>query len=137
MYDLPRLPLNITDLDDPTLMNLLVQFTRYQDHLAGQLVEVEIDEHSAESMLEVSKARHLAKGWGGSATDRVAIQKAQAVMDPEVRKFDDTLAQYKARRKLLGILVDSLQRDASVVSREISRRIGREGHERRVDRFTP
>ena len=118
-------------------MNLLVQFTRYQDHLAGQLVEVEIDEHSAESMLEVYKARHLAKGWGGSATDRVAIQKAQAVMDPEVRKFDDTLAQYKARRKLLGILVDSLQRDASVVSREISRRIGREGHERRVDRFTP
>jgi hypothetical protein len=118
-------------------MNLLTKFTAYQSHLSGQLAEAEIDEHAAESMLEVEKARHLAKGWTGESTSRVAVQKANATMDPKIRQLSDELDVIKARRKLLGIMVDTQSRGASVVSREISRRIGREGHERRVDRFNP
>lgn len=136
-YDLPRLPLNLTDLDDDKIMRLLVKFTRYQDHLSGQLVAAEIDEATAIHNLEVIKATHLVKAWAGPSENRVAIQKAAAQIDPEALKQEEELKVLKNKRKLYGVLVETLARDGSVVSREITRRIGRADHERRVDHHTP
>jgi len=136
-FELPRLPLNLTDLDDHRLIRLLAAFTRYQDHLGGRLVEAEIDERSAENQLEIAKARQLAQHWTGASGDRVAIQKAEALLDPGVQEHSDTYEMAHARRKLLGLLVESMARDAAVVSRELTRRVGRSDHERRLDRYTP
>jgi len=118
-------------------MNLLVKFTKYQDYVSGQLAETEIDESSAEAMLDLAKAKSLSKGWSKDSNSRVAVQKAEAQSNPEVIRLTESHAMFKARRKLLTIMADSMARDAAVVSREISRRIGRDGPERRVDRFTP
>lgn len=136
-YEQPRLPLNLTDLPDEDVMQLFTKFTRYQDHLAGQLAEAEIDEHSIETMLEYAKARYLAASWTGATTDRVAVQKAEALMDIEVQAYEKALEERRAKRKLYGVVVDSLARDAALLSREISRRIGRDPVERRADRWTP
>lgn len=136
-YELPKLPLNLTDKIDDELMRIFIKLTRYQDHIAGELVSAEIDEHDYESQLEIAKARVVVANWTGASESRVAVAKAEAILDPGVRKIDDLLIEAKARRKILGVLADSVQRDAGVVSREISRRIGREGNDRRIDRYNP
>ena len=121
-FRLPRLPLNLTDKDDEGVMELLVKMTRYQDHLAGQLIEAEIDESSASTLLELAKAKHLAGQWTGASSDRVAVQKAQALMDREVQEANGAYEQARAKRKLYSVLVESTARDAAVVSRELTRR---------------
>jgi hypothetical protein len=136
-YDLPRLPTNLTDMDDASVMELLVKFTRYQDYMAGQLAQAEIDEHAAEHMLEVAKAKHLVEGWAGPSADRVAVSKAKALLDKDVEKCEEAFAVKKARRKLLNVMVETCARDAAVVSREITRQTGNAPVNRRVDRFTP
>ena len=103
-------------------MELLVKMTRYQDHLAGQLIEAEIDESSASTLLELAKAKHLAGQWTGASSDRVAVQKAQALMDREVQEANGAYEQARAKRKLYSVLVESTARDAAVVSRELTRR---------------
>jgi hypothetical protein len=135
-YDIPRLPLNLTDLDDKRLMNLLVKFNRYQDHIAGELALCWINEHSAETQLELTKARHLASTWTGTSGDRVAVQKAEATIDPDVINVDKAHAKFKAKRQLYTVMVESLARDAAVVSREVSRRIGNRDVSNRSDRFS-
>ena len=101
---------------------MLVAMTRYQDHLAGQLVEAEIDESSASTLLELAKAKHLAGQWTGASGDRVAVQKAQALLDKEVQECISAYERARATRKLFGVLVESTARDAAVVSRELTRR---------------
>ena len=135
-YEFPRLPLEITSLPDSDLMRLFIAFTRFQDHLAGLVARAEIDEHAIETELDIARARCISSGWGGSSASRVAVSKAEASLDPDVRKYDDLLSRYRARRKALTITLDSLARGANVVSREISRRIGRDSNERRADRHT-
>lgn len=129
--------MGLTDLIDDQVIELLTKFTRYQDYVSGQLVEAEINESSAVNLLDVAKAQHMVGAWTGASTDRVTLSKAEALLDQRVKECSELLSQLKARRKLLGVMVEALARDAAVVSREISRRIGREGIERRVDHFKP
>lgn len=134
-YGLPKLPTNLTDQDDSKIMRLLAQFTRYQDHLAGLLALAEIDETAAANLLEIAKARHMAGNWTGPSSDRVAISKANATLDKGVQECEQALEQCRAKRKVYGVLVESLARSAAVVSRELSRRIGNQPTERRNSRF--
>lgn len=136
-YPLPKLPVNLTDIAYEDVMVLLVKFTRYQDHLAGLLLLNEIEEADASTMVEVSKARHLVHAWTGASGDRVTVAKAEAVIDPIVREYEEAMITAKAKRKGYSVLVESLARDAAVVSREITRRGGGLPAERRSSRFTP
>lgn len=136
-YDLPKLPNRLTDMGDEELMELFVHFVRYQDYLAGQLALVEIDEHTAENILEVVKAKHLIVGWTGESNSRVAVAKAQATLDPAVIEAQEVFETSKAKRKLFNVMVESLARDASVISREVTRRVGSHDQGGRVDRWRP
>ena len=136
-YEVPKLTPSLTDLSAEDVMDLLVRFTRYIDYVSGQLVEVEIDEGVAETVVEMAKARHLVKTWTGASGDRVAVQKAEALTDPLVIEHSELHGSLKARRKLLVVMFESLQRDANVVSREITRRGGGATINRRVDYGTP
>lgn len=133
-FDLPRLPINLTDLDDNALMTLMAKLTRYQDHISGLHVLAEINEGEAATMLELAKARYITGQWTGESSDRITIIKAEGTLDPEVIKIDAEYRQLKAHRKVYAVMMDALQRDAAVASRELSRRIGRAPNEARVDR---
>jgi hypothetical protein len=135
-FDIPKIPLALTDLADDQVIRLYVKLTRYQDHVHGQLVEAEIDEASAENIVEFAKARFLAESWQGTSQDRVAVQKAQALTDNRVKELTENYEKARAKRKLYTVMLDSLARDANVVSREISRRIAMQPGERRADRFS-
>lgn len=121
-YALPDLRLDVTDVDDRGLIKLSVKFTRYQDHIAGLLAEVEIDETAANSELELAKAKYLAASWTGASGDRVAVQKAEALLDPDVQAIQAALEKCRAQRKLYNVFIESIARRAAVVSRELTRR---------------
>lgn len=88
--------------------------------------------------MEKAQAMVLLSNWTGPKEDRVVVAKAQRDTDPEVTaRREEHLRRY-AVRKLTAMLFSNAERDASVVSRELSRRIGRqEVHERRVNKWTP
>ena len=135
-YALPKLRSDLTDLDDHAIMQYLARFTRFQDHLAGELALAEIDESAAVNILEIAKARHMAGNWTGPSSDRVAISKENATLDEDVQAAEQQVEACKAKRKMYGVLVESLARDAGVVSRELSRRIGNQPTERRLNRHS-
>lgn len=114
----------------------MVKLTRYQDHISGLLVLAEINEGEAATLLEITKARHIVSGWTGDSSDRVAIVKAEGTIDPDVIEIDTRLQQLKAKRKVYAVMVEALQRDAGVASRELSRRIGRAPNEARSDKYS-
>jgi hypothetical protein len=63
--------------------------------------------------------------------------RAEIAVEPDVVKAkDEELAAY-ARRKLTKVIYDNCERSVFVVSRELSRRIGAAGSERRINRWTP
>ena len=134
-YDTPRLPRDITEVDDPALMALLVSFTRYEDHVAGKLALAEINDRAVVNQLELAKAHLLAASWTGKTTERVNVSKAKAVTDDEVQRLTEELDGCRAHRKLLSILVTSFNRDAAVVSRELTRRTAGATPEKRASRF--
>jgi hypothetical protein len=136
-YDTPVLPLDVTGLDDRRLMRYLVKFTRYQDHIAGELALVEIEETSASALLEMAKAKHLAKGWTGASSERVAIAKAEATLDEGVQQAELRFIQLKSKRKLYNVMLESMARDAALLSREVTRRTSNAGFENRVSRGAP
>jgi hypothetical protein len=68
----------------------------------------------------------------------VTLAKAERDLDPDVRDWRLKLDVAHNVKKLTAVLFTSTERDAALVSRELSRRIGRkETNERRVDRWQP
>jgi len=103
-------------------MRLSVRLTNYQDHIAGLLAICEIDETAANSELDLAKAKYLAKTWAGPSESRVAVQKAEALMDPEVQEIQAAVEKSRAQRKLYNVLVETVSHRAAVISRELTRR---------------
>ncbi len=137
-FPLPELPVHLSTLSDDMLMELFVQFTLYANYAAGRLTRAEVKESEAEHALEVARASYMVGTWTGESSERVTISKAQALVDDEVEKAWEAYHQARAQRKLLGVVAASCERSAQVVSRELTRRVGRqEVHERRVGKWTP
>lgn len=115
----------------------MVKFNRYHDYFAGELAICWINENSATTHLEYVKAIHLSKAWSGSSADRVAVQKADATTNPDVVAVQKVFNAFKAKRIMYTSMVEGFARDAQVVSRELSRRIGNRDVDNRSNRFTP
>jgi hypothetical protein len=98
----------------------------------------EVEERCAEAILSKAQSLVLLRDWGGSRDDRITVAKAQRDIDPEVEERQDAFDVAHAQRKMLAVLFTSTERDAAVVSRELTRRVGRrEDSDRRVSRWTP
>lgn len=133
---IPHLPTNLAELDDDALMELFVKLTRWTDYLSGQVALAEIEERSTESVVTTAEATVMLRDWTGDKEDRVTIARAQRDMDPEVIEWRQKYAEAHAYKKLLLVRYQSAERDAAVVSRELTRRVGRrESNERRADRW--
>lgn len=131
----PKLPLRLAELDDPELMRLFVALTRWTDYIGGQVALAEIDVREIEAVLTQAEATVLISNWTGAKEDRVAIARAERDVDETVVDFRTKLDVAVAYKKLMGTVYDSAERDAAVVSRELTRRVGREPHDRRADRW--
>jgi len=134
----PTLGTDIDDLTDKQLMDLFVKFTRWCDYFQNQLAIEEIFEHHAEMEIRRLEGLYLTRNRPEKASEAVTWVRAAMETDSEIRSARDALRLYYARRKLKQMLFESAERDAAVVSRELTRRTDTKnpGY-RRADRGAP
>lgn len=135
-FSVPDVPTRITEMDDKALMNLFVRHTRWRGFLSGQQALAEVDERFAEDHLKVLEAKALIRDWGGSKEDRVAVARAERMNDPEVQDAMERVQGAYARRKLVQAMADASDKNVSLISRELTRRVGMEPTERRDRRWS-
>jgi hypothetical protein len=131
--DMPDLPANLTELNDDKLMELFVELTRWAEYAGTQLAAAAVDEKDAEAHLERCKAMAAVKAKNEKS---VTAQKAAAASDEEVLDADAEYRKNYAVRKLTEAIYSGADRKAAVVSRELTRRIGRSDRESRVTRWS-
>lgn len=131
-HDIPELPEELTDLDDAALMRLFVRLTRWTEYMGVQLAAAEVDEKSSVDQLEWKRAVAIA----GSSAKSVTAAKAEAADDEDTRAAKNVKDEAYAFRKMVGAIYDSTDRKAQVVSRELTRRVGRDPRENRAGRWS-
>lgn len=133
---IPVLPEDITSIGDEDLMDLFVELTAWNDYISVQVACAQIDERAAQRVLDYAEATALAGAHGGSSADRVAVSKAKVAIDPEVRRIREDLDEKYAYRKLVETLAGNVERDAALVSRELTRRTSGVTPARRAQRWS-
>jgi hypothetical protein len=135
-FALPELPRDITELQDEDLMELFVFLTSWTDYVAPQVAVAAIDEREAERDVSIIEANAMVANWKGGSGDRVAIAKANILLDTNVIKAKQELDEKHAYRKLVETLLQNLERDAALVSRELTRRTSDSGVKQRSRRYS-
>lgn len=144
-FGLPKLEPNIDDLNDKQLMNLFVQFTRWTDFFQSQLAIEDVYERYADARVRRLEAIYMLQNRsvtigprGGRQEDSMTFLRAGMEEDAEITKAREEQRVAYARRKLKQLLFEAAERDAAVLSRELTRRtdVKNPGY-RRADRGTP
>lgn len=135
--EIPDLPVELTSMSDDLLMELFARFTAWQNYAAVEMSNAEVGEATAEASVRFVEAQAMVKGWGGTTKDKVTVAKAELTNDEDVVKARDQLLGAYARRKLTQVIYANCERCVFVISRELSRRIGNVGYERRASRWNP
>jgi len=134
--EIPDLPTELTSMSDDLLMELFSRYTAWQNYAAVEMSNAEVAEASAEANVRFVEAQAMVRDWGGTK-DKVTVAKAGMTNDPEVTKARDALLGVYARRKMTQVIYANCERCVFVISRELSRRIGSAGAERRYNRWNP
>jgi hypothetical protein len=103
-------------------MDLFVQFTQWNDHLAGAQAIAIINEREAQRNLDNAEAKAMLKHWTGAKGDRVALVKAQIADSQDIQDLQHELDIKYAFRKLIETRTSNVERDSQLVSRELTRR---------------
>jgi hypothetical protein len=135
-YEIPSLPRDITELDDPALMDLFVQLTQWNDHASGLFAVSVIDEREAQRALDNAEATAILSNWTGAKGTTVTLVKATIAASPEIQKLSKELDTKYAFRKLIEARMENVERDAALVSRELTRRTSDGGMRSRQRKFT-
>ena len=118
-------------------MELFAQYVAWENFVGEELVRAEVEELRAENYKRLVEARFVAGYESPLKTGKVTAAKSAAKSDPDVEAADDRYIRAYAMRKVLQEQQASLARTSAFVSRELSRRIGREPVDRRSARLTP
>ena len=133
----PEIPLNLPDVGDQRLMELFTLYTAWANFIDVRRVQAEIEEATAETELKVLDATGLAAGWVDPKESRVTIIRAETKLDPEYAAAQSRFDEAKARRKMLTVLSTNMERGAALLSRELTRRVGRAPIEGRAASANP
>jgi hypothetical protein len=136
-FGVPRLEPNIDELGDKELMELFVKLTRWADYFQNQLAIEEVVERSADAEVRRLEGLYMISHKPERASEAVTWARAQMETDVEIRTAREALRVCYARRKLKGMLFEQAERDASVVSRELTRRTDTSNINRRADYRSP
>lgn len=126
-FEAPKLPRDITAIDDTELMALFGGLTEWMNYISTQAAIAETGEREAEEAKSYDDAAALVNNWGGTSQEKVTIAKAQRDTDPSVVAAKKDLLDKYARRKMVSTLAVNVERRLTVVSREITRRTGGQG----------
>lgn len=123
MWERPRLPEDLGDLEDGALMELFTAFTEWTNYVAAQVTKAAIDEDDSEADLEIAEAEFMVTNTerGAAGIQRVTRERKA---NKEINILNARVLEKKALRKLTETLFNNLERSSFLVSRELSRRIG-------------
>jgi len=103
-------------------MELFSTYVIWQNYLETVHVEAEVAEAQAETDVKIFEATSMT-GW--DPKDKVTFVRAERDSDPEMVRLRRDFEQAKAYRKMLGVLCGNMERGAALLSRELTRRVGR------------
>lgn len=121
-FGLPKLEANLDDLTDKQLMELFVQLTRWSDFFQNQATVEDIRERYADAEVRKLEGLYMTANRPERASEAVTWVRAAMETDEAVQNARDALKLCYARRKLKQMLYETAERDAAVVSRELTRR---------------
>lgn len=120
--EIPILPTDITDLPDEAITNLMAELTAWSDYAWAQVACSKVDEEEQQRALTKAEGEALLRNWRGGNDARVAVAKAQIATDETVLGLREKVGEISAYRSLVETLAQRLERDAALVSRELTRR---------------
>lgn len=118
--DLPRIPPDLTAVDDEDLMILYSSLTAWADFVSTQVSCAQVDERASEK--ELSQKESLLMLSYGDRGDRVTYARAQVASDEVITALKADVEQRHAYRKVVESLLANIERDSQLVSRELTRR---------------
>lgn len=130
-FEVPELPWDITEVSDALLMEHFSKQLAWQNFFATQVAQAEIEEAEAEAHLKTQEAVVMLTG------KKVTEARAERDVDENVQAARQEYLVARARRKMLQVTMENRERCANLISRELTRRVGREGNQRRNDRWNP
>lgn len=139
----PELPEDPTALDDAALMTLFTKFVAWADYSATHLALAEVDEATVKTLLDAKKDVLLIRHMPSSEAlrkreDTMTRVRAEVDTDAEVLDLEQQRLNAYALRKLLAATFERYDRDAALLSRELTRRTGgQDPKTRRASRWAP
>jgi len=121
------LPESITEISDTELMEHLRGQVEWQNYFAAEVVKLELIEGQAEQQLKYVEASAYLRITDTTVTEA----RAQRDRDPAVMEAAAEWYQAKVNRKAMQVVCENRERCAQLLSREITRRVGREPMQRR------
>jgi hypothetical protein len=106
-------------------MEIFALYVAWNNFIDVRRVTAEIEEANAETALKVLEATNMAAGWENPKESRITVIRAEMNLDPDVVAARERLDNAKARRKMLAVLSNNMERGAALLSRELTRRVGR------------
>ena len=119
-------------------MSLYSQMVSWVNYAKAEVVQAEVIEENTLSALRQTEAFALISQWDDTNKgDTVTMAKARRDVDPEVVDCGDNHRAARAYRKMVDTVFDRCERNAMVLSRELSRRISMTPVERRLQWTAP
>ena len=129
---LPKMPQDITDLDDLGVMRLWQEFNAYLQFVLAQVTCAQIDETDAKKKLEYVEAKFTASHTQPKTT--VSAIKALVAAEPEVQEIESAYTAAYYYRKGMEMMYTNVKMDCDFISRELTRRTS--GGFSRASKFT-
>lgn len=117
---IPTLPVDITELSDEDLMVLYSDFIAWSDYAASQLAVAASEEREHMRLHDLQKARSIV----APAPGEVSVTAARARAEDDASSSGYAASERYAYRKVLEAVAGNMDRDAALLSRELSRRLG-------------
>ena len=131
-HAVPALPEDPTALSDSELMSQFSATQAWAEFQSVQLAAAMVSEKFAEEAL----AKHRAIAAVANKTEKtVTAAKARAYEDPEFEAAIEAEIKAYSYRKMIESIYNNTERKAAVLSREITRRVGRNDRESRGNRW--
>ena len=129
---MPEIPNDLEDMTDGNLMYLYTEVVSWVNYSKAELSKAEISEEESLATLKHIETVILLQYGETNKSERVTMAKARRDVHPEVMDKRVTYQQARAYRKLVSTVFDRGERNTSVLSRELSRRISVAPNERRT-----
>jgi hypothetical protein len=118
----PELPDDVSTLDDESLLKLMQEFTAWADYASAQVGMAVIAERESDLALEKATAEVWHRSLAVDPKMSVTVLKTVSLTVTEVADARDQYESAYAYRRMASDIADRFERDAQLLSRELTRR---------------